>query len=105
VTDLRALSSDHSTLVLRPDVLDTCSFHLTNKELSDKSFYSISFRHLQVDDQESKVWRSAAPWSARFSASWRDVNDFLPTSAISITTWPPLRCVPPALLMKIQTTC
>jgi hypothetical protein len=60
VTDLQALSSDHSTLVLCPDVLDTCSFHLTNKELSNKSFYSISFRHLQVDDQASKVWRNAA---------------------------------------------
>ncbi|KAK1621107.1 hypothetical protein QYE76_026624 [Lolium multiflorum] len=59
--DLRALSSELSLVRVRIDVPDLRNGRLTNKKLSNKSFYANSFRHLQVDEVANRVWRSAAP--------------------------------------------
>jgi hypothetical protein len=66
--DLRDLANVLCSVVLSHDTPDTRACRLTNAKMSNKSFYSNSFRHLQIDDVGCKVWKSAAPSSARFSA-------------------------------------
>jgi hypothetical protein len=59
--DLRALANELSSVILRHDVHDTRCGRLTNKKLSNKSVYSNSFRHLQIDEVAANIWKSAAP--------------------------------------------
>jgi hypothetical protein len=53
--DLRDLANELSSVDLSHDTPDNRTGRLTNKKLSNKSFYSNSFRHLQIDKVGCKV--------------------------------------------------
>ncbi|KAK1642140.1 hypothetical protein QYE76_059945 [Lolium multiflorum] len=77
--DLLALTSELGSVVLRPVTLDACVGRLTNKGLTNKDFYTNSFRHLQVDDQANMVWRTAAPLKCKVFC-WLARRRRLPTN-------------------------
>jgi hypothetical protein len=77
--DLLDLSFELSLVNFRHDVPDCCDGRLTNKKLSNKSFYVNSFRHLQIDDAASKVWRSVAPLKYKIFC-WLARKKHLPTN-------------------------
>jgi hypothetical protein len=77
--ELHELASELDSVEIRPNVPDTRLCRLTNKKLSNKSFYTNSFRHLQVDDQRDSVWRSAAPLKCKIFG-WLARRQRLPTN-------------------------
>jgi hypothetical protein len=77
--DLLALTCELGSVVLRPDIPDARVGRLTNKGLTNKDFYTNSFRHLQVDDQATMVWRTAAPLKCKVFC-WLARRRRLPTN-------------------------
>jgi hypothetical protein len=77
--DFRALSHELSLVDLRLDVPDLRHTRLSNKKLSNKSFYVHSFRHLQIDVMETVIWRSAAPLKCKIFC-WLARKERLPTN-------------------------
>jgi hypothetical protein len=77
--ELLALSLELDSIVLSPNSLDQRLWHRTNKLLSNKDFYSIAFRHLQIDELASKVWRSVAPLKCKIFW-WLAKRHRLPTN-------------------------
>jgi hypothetical protein len=100
--DLLALYVELDAIELSNITLDNRVCRLTNKRLSNKDFYSISFRHLQVDELARLVWtsvivESSAGWlSVVVSPLMRDGSD------TSSRAWPR---VLRACWMKMLTTC
>ncbi|XP_071685447.1 uncharacterized protein [Lolium perenne] len=78
-TDLRTLASELCSVALRHDSPDTRWDRLTNKKLSNKSVYTNSFRHLQIEEVAGKVWRSAAPLKCKVFC-WLAWKKRLPTN-------------------------
>jgi hypothetical protein len=77
--DLRVLSHELSLVDLHLDVSDLRDARLSNKKLSNKCFYVHSFRHLQIDDVATVVWRSAAPLKCKIFC-WLARRKRLPTN-------------------------
>ncbi|KAK1667188.1 hypothetical protein QYE76_055347 [Lolium multiflorum] len=77
--DLRALSHELSLVDLHLDVSGLRETRLSNKKLSNKCFYVHSFRHLQIDDMETVIWRSAAPLKCKIFC-WLARKKRLPTN-------------------------
>ncbi|XP_071681019.1 uncharacterized protein [Lolium perenne] len=77
--DLRVLANELTMVVLRNDAPDARFSRLANTKLSNKGFYSISFRHLQIDDVADKVWRTAAPLKCKIFC-WLARKKRLPTN-------------------------
>jgi hypothetical protein len=59
--DLLMLSSELASVALSSDSSDIRLARLTNKMLSNKDFYSFTFRHLQIDELATRIWKSAPP--------------------------------------------
>jgi hypothetical protein len=78
-TDLRNLAFELSFVILCDDVPDSCWDRITNKKLSNKSLYSNSSRHLQIDEVAEKVWKSAAPLKCKIFC-WLAGKRRLPTN-------------------------
>jgi hypothetical protein len=78
--DLRTITNELDSVVLRAHSPDTRVGRLTNKMLSNKDFYSIAFRHLQVDASATSVWWSAAPLKCKIFC-WLAKRRRLPTNA------------------------
>jgi hypothetical protein len=79
LADLLTLTSELGVLVQSNNAPDKRVCRLTANELSNKDFYSNSFRHLQVDDLAQKVWKSAAPLKCRIFC-WLAKRKRLPTN-------------------------
>jgi hypothetical protein len=77
---LLPLSTKLGSIVLQHDESDQCTSRLANNVLSNKCFYTNSSRHMQVDTQAGKVWRSAAPLKCKIFC-WLARCRHLPTNA------------------------
>jgi hypothetical protein len=78
--ELRALSAELQSYGLRSHTPDRHVGRLTNKMLSNKDFYSLTFRHLPIDELATSVWRSAAPLKCKIFC-WLAKRRRLPTNA------------------------
>jgi hypothetical protein len=79
MAQLRTLTSKLASVELRPDEEDNRVSRLTNKLLSNKDFYSFTFRHLQTDELATIVWRSDAPLKCKIFC-WLAKRRRLPTN-------------------------
>jgi hypothetical protein len=73
------LSSEHASVALSNDSPDIRLTRLTNKLPSNKDFYSFTFRHLQIDELATRIWRSAAPLKCKIFC-WLAKRRRIPTN-------------------------
>jgi mannosylglycoprotein endo-beta-mannosidase len=79
LAQLRTLTSELASVEIRPAEVDSRVGRLTNKLLSNKDFYSFTFRHLQTDELATMVWRSDAPLKCKIFC-WLAKRRRLPTN-------------------------